>query len=176
VRLSFEAARNNPLHHLESSTGGGTGGGGTARARARTTRLEAQELLSNMAALAPAAPKNISSGNLTASGAGGGAAGGRKLVVVRKDCVLNYDLQQECYVLKHATCDRMIVALVDRFWEVEKDPALRKDKKLRSARLAEVVTTARHFCVGSLKVRVFVVSNRFLLLFVFLSSGALWTC
>ncbi len=145
IKKEFEAARFNPLHHLETSANAG-GPPISGKTRAKTTRIEAQQLLSNMAALAPAAPMNMAASVASSS------AGSRKLLVVRKDCVLNYDIEQERYVLKQATCDRMIVSLVDRFWEVEKDATLKKDKKAKKARFAEVVATARHFCVGSLKV------------------------
>jgi hypothetical protein len=115
-----------------------------------------------MAAVAPAAPLNIAT-----AGSGSIAGGGKKLIVLRKDCVLEYHSQQERYVLKHATCDRMIVSLVDRFWEVEKDPALRKDKKGKKAKIAEVVETARLFCIGSLKVLQFKNYSCFVFIFVF---------
>jgi hypothetical protein len=144
LKIQFEAARENPLRHLETPIPG--------RTRAQTTRLEAQQLLSNMAAMAPAAPLSMSVAVSSSS-----AMGGKKLLVVRKDCVLNYDVAQERYVLKHATCDRMVVALVDRFWEVENDATLKKDKKAKKARLAEVEASARHFSIGSLKVVVEVV-------------------
>ena len=161
IKKEFEAARFNPLHHLETSANAG-GPPISGKTRAKTTRIEAQQLLSNMAALAPAAPMNMAASVASSS------AGSRKLLVVRKDCVLNYDIEQERYVLKQATCDRMIVSLVDRFWEVEKDATLKKDKKAKKARFAEVVATARHFCFCSLKVET--ASFFFFFFFFFLVS------
>ncbi len=143
IRLEFEAARFNPLHHLENVSGS------SRKSRAKTMKLEAQQLISETAQMvaAPAAPLSMA-GPPSSQPAQAAAAGGKKLMM-RKDCVLEFDASQERYVLKYATCDRMVVSLVDRFWEVEKEKT--RDKKGKSKRVAEVVATARQFCIGSLK-------------------------
>ncbi len=134
IRQEFEAARVNPLHHLENVAGT------TARSRAKTMKFDAQNLISetSQTVSAPAAPQSMA--------AQAGLVQGKKLQT-RKDCILEFDSEQERYVLKFATCDRMMTSLVDRFWEADKQ----KDKKLKKVRLAEVTATARQFCIGSLK-------------------------
>ena len=236
IRQEFEAARQNPLHHLESVADVGS----TARSRALTQRQGVRKMLAEAGAAAPApvAPlhmtKSMSSSTLisvrksvsanstlphvkaksstttvipppvvsapaivaNSSGPPPGkqldrgasalslthATGpAKKQLMTRKDCVLEYDGGQERYVLKFATCDRMVTSLVDRFVEVEKEEFLFESlgdagganganggsgatgatggatakkgdrQRFKRQRLAEVTSSARNFCIGSLK-------------------------
>lgn len=146
VQAGFEEAKDNPLFHLEYAASQGN------RARVKTMKIEAANDLLRSADSAPQVSLAMSNEGLNLKDAAAAASG--KNLIVRKDCILEYDAKQLQYTFKYATCDRMIGSLVERFMELEGTGSLsvsRKERKANKGKSSELYASARHFCVGSLK-------------------------